>query len=366
MRILEIGENILFQFARPNETDTYFAGYRDDLRAGLPYLGLINLVRIMRRAYRSDYDLIVLHPPLYPGWHPRSFLAALKFSLLRGNPAGVFGAVFSPLWFEFLRLLPNVPIIAVDRSDNPGTPAHHFFLLDKAEIFFKRELPYDHWQLLNGTAHRRLPGRTFRLQEKWRRRMAKVKPIGLGLPHYLYQPADAAFGQPKTSDVFFSATTSGNSTVRSNVGALIDLLSKAGVKVDVAEGRLPQEEFAKRCAQAWLTLSPAGLGWECYRHLEAAVAGSVPLLSAPTIHRYKPLVIGEHCLVYYPDEQRIVEIVEAALSDKMRLADMAIAARQHVLDWHTEQAICRYLIEECRAQISKRSASQPTGRSQSR
>lgn len=102
----------------------------------------------------------------------------------------------------------------------------------------------------------------------------------------------------------------------------------------------------RRCAESWITLSPAGLGWDCYRHMEAALAGSVPLVSTPTIERYRPLVTGEHCLAYHPDEDRIVPIVTEALADKARLQRMAEAARQHVLDHLTETAICRQLLRE--------------------
>jgi glycosyltransferase involved in cell wall biosynthesis len=100
----------------------------------------------------------------------------------------------------------------------------------------------------------------------------------------------------------------------------------------------------KRCAQAWITLSPAGLGWDCYRHMEAALAGSVPLVSAPTIHRYRPLLIGEQCLSYHPDEDRIADIVGTALADKERLQAMAHSAREHVRKHLTECAICLDLL----------------------
>jgi hypothetical protein len=338
-RILEIGETGLFHWAMKERTDALYTSYRADLRRDRAYLGLRSLLKAFRDVRRGRYGLVVLHPPLYPGWHWRSFLAAVKFSVLKGRPRDLYGAVTSPLYFSLLRLLPACRMIAIERSDGFGLPAHSFFLLDRAEAFYKRELPYDHWQVFFGSAHRRLPGRRFRLERRWSKRLAKLRPIGLGLPIYAENHANAAYPAEKTSDLFFAATIAGNSSVRAGVPALLDKLRAAGFAVDAPDRHLPADEFMKRCAQAWITLSPAGLGWDCYRHMEAAVAGSVPLVSAPTIDRYRPLVIGEQCLSYHPDEDRIVAIVGAALADKERLRAMALSARQHVLKHLTVRAI---------------------------
>lgn len=344
-RILEIGETGLFHWSMPDRTDALYASYRSDLRQGRTYLGLRNLMKAIRDIRQGRYSLVAVHPPLYAGWHWRSFLAALKFTIFKGRPLDLYGALTSPVFFALLRFLPACRLIAIDRSDSFGLPRHAFFLLDRAETFYKRELPYDHWQMFLGSGHQRLPGRRFRMQERWKRRIARLRPIGLGLPMHQVPHADAAFPAEKTSDVFFAGTIEGNSSLRTAVPALVRDLRRAGFKVDVPFQTLPPEEFMRRCAQAWITLSPAGLGWDCYRHMEAALAGSVPLVSAPTIHRYKPLIIGEQCLSYHPDEDRVADIVGAALADKERLKGMAKSAREHVRKHLTEKAICLALIE---------------------
>ena len=38
--------------------------------------------------------------------------------------------------------------------------------------------------------------------------------------------------------------------------------------------RQSREEFLRRLARARLAWSPAGLGWHCFRHAEAAAAGA--------------------------------------------------------------------------------------------
>ncbi len=346
VRVLEIGETGLFHWGLPDRTDALYASYRADLRGTRPYLGLRSLLKAFRDIRAGRYGLIVLHPPLYPGWHWRSFLAALKYTIFKGRPLDLYGALASPIYFALLRLLPRCRMIAVDRSDSFGLPRHTFCLLDRVDAFYKRELPYDHWQVFFGSGHRRLPGRTFRLKNRWLRRVSKLRPIGLALPTRQARQAEAAFADEKTSDVFFAGTISGNSSVRAAVPELIDKLKSAGVGVDVPDGPLPIEEFMRRCAGAWITLSPEGLGWDCYRHMEAALAGSVPLVSAPTIDRYRPLIIGEQCLCYFPDEDRIASVVTAALADKGRLRAMALSAREHVRRHHTESAICLDLLTQ--------------------
>lgn len=188
-----------------------------------------------------------------------------------------------------------------------------------------------------GSAHRRLPGRRFRLK-RWSKRLAKLpahrtRPA----PIYAENHANAAYPAEKDERHLFRRDHRGKQFRARGVPALLDKLRAAGFTVDAPDRHhLPADEFMKRCAQAWIA---HGAGWDCYRHMEAAVAGSVPLVSAPTIDRYRPLVIGEQCLSYHPDEDRIVAIVGAALADKERLRAMALSARQHVLKHLTVRAI---------------------------
>lgn len=345
-KVLEIGEHAFFSRAMPDVTEGYFTGYRAPYRGKRPFFGVLAFIRTLLAVRRGDYDLIVVAPPFYPGWSPRSILAAFKFTVVRGRPGELWGALISPLTFALLRFFPGERMIAVDRSDSFGLPRHSFFLLDKARAFFKRELPIDHWQTLYGSGHRRLPGASFRRKRRWVERIGKLRPIGLGLRTELEAAALAAGNAVKRRDVFFAGSISGNSSLRALVPAQLAALRAAGVDVDWPEKPVPRAEFYQRCAEAWLVLSPAGLGWDCYRHVEAALCGSVPLVSAPSIDRYKPYVIDEHCIAYHPDENRLVETVVAALKDKKRLAAMAAAARDHATAHLTEAAMCRALLTE--------------------
>jgi glycosyltransferase involved in cell wall biosynthesis len=206
------------------------------------------------------------------------------------------------------------------------------FLLNKAKYFFKRELPIDRWQVFQHTAHAGMPGPRFRSQARQRKWVEKLRPISLGVRYDEPPSADFTFPE-KTTDVFAAMMLQG--TVRSEGIEQLRALAAQGIVVDIPERRLSQEEFYERMSRAWLTWSPEGLGWECFRHYEAPLMGSVPVINTPTVARYHPLRDGEHALYYFPDEPHSLrDTIVSALADKDRLRRMATEARAQVLQYH--------------------------------
>jgi hypothetical protein len=349
VRVLEIGEFALFKRSLPVECESYYAGYRAYNGEGRRFFGLRDLLHVMARAKdRSAFDLVVLHPPLLPWWSPRSLLYALRYSLTEGRALDIYGAIASPFYFSLLRLVRfAMPVVAIDRGDGFTIPSQHMNLIDRVDAYYKRELPVDRWRTFFGVAGHHLPGENMRKHRRWRDRLAKLRPIGLGLRKTHVEEALALERAPKSRDVFFAGTLHATSFVRERLGDLVAQLRKAGVDVDLPDERLPYREYLSRCSAAWLTLSPEGFGWDCYRHVEAAIVGSVPVLNAPTIERYEPMRAGEHCLVYFPDDvPGAVDMIRSALADKPKLLTMARAAEAHALGHLTEAAICRALIQE--------------------
>jgi len=348
MKVLEIGEHFLFHMADANRSDFFLAtskaNYGADWKPRI--LSLPNLIRIFYRVARNRYDLVVIHPPHYPWWHPRSFFAAFKFTVLKGQPQKFPGILFSTLAQSLLRFLPSCRMVAIDMSDHYGIPRHHFYLLDRARYYFKREFPVDKWLVFYRTGHRSMPTVNFRGKAKWRRRLARIRPIALASPDSVFSSAASHSGAKKKTDIFFAGQTfAANSVREEGIGQLM-ALRRRGVKVDIPDGPLSLDDFHKRCSEAWLTWSPAGFGWECIRHAEAPAAGSVPVINAPTVNRHMPLRHGEHCFFYNPDEGDGLErAVIEALSDKRRLYRMTKAAQAHVMHHHTLNALCNHVID---------------------
>lgn len=349
LRIAEIGEQALFKMAWPDQTDFYLA----TLHAGYgaqwnpKVLGPLALWRLFRDIRAGRYDLVAIHPPLYPFWHPRSFLAVLKFTVLRGHFAVFPRTLFSTMAYSLLRFLPDCRMVGIDMADNFGIPGHHFFLLDRAKRFFKRELPVDRWKVFFRTGHRSLPTRTFRSRKKWQRRLNAISPISLAILPDILDSARRVFGADKKTDLFFAGQVRDSSTVRSDGFATLEILKARGVVVDVPDKQIPFEEFHRRCSEAWLTWSPEGFGWDCVRHAEASLAGSVAVINSPTICRHQPLRNGEHCFFYFPDDSDGLEnTIMDALKDKQQLKKMAMAARQHVNSHHTVEALCSHIADQ--------------------
>src|SRR5262249_35094315 len=147
-------------------------------------------------------------------------------------------------------------------------------------------------------------------------------------------------------DVFFAGQIDPSSTVRGDGLAQLQALAAEGYVIDVVGDRLPFAEFARRMARAWLVWSPEGFGWQCFRHFEAPLAGSVPVIHRPRILRDHALEDGVHALYYEADGDGLRRAVVAALADKERLARIAAAAREHVLAHHTFEALCARVVEQ--------------------
>lgn len=340
LRIVEIGERPLFRTCYPESTFKVSTSARLRLEPGEAGFGPSTWLTLRRLAAEGNIDLVVCHPELYAPWRPRSIFPALGRSLPR-DPGGVLRT----FGHAMVRLLPAVPLAVVDLADSFTISRHNFPLLDRCRFYFKRELPIDHWRVFFKTGHPNLPTRRIRLSPRFQRRIAKLRPISLGVPDSV-----AAAARPtseKTVDVFFAGQANLSSTVRARGLPQIEALRHEGYRVDIPTGALPLEAYLERCSRAWLTWSPEGFGWECYRHYEAPLCGSVPVMSRPTIDRYRPLVEGEHGLYYDVEGDHLVRIMRAALADRSRLTRMATAAREHVLAHHTHARLCDYILESC-------------------
>jgi hypothetical protein len=341
LRILEIGDRGLFAQGLPTQTTLVWTGaegWRE------PSERVVNFgpsrVSWLRRTLRSGgFDLVACHVPVYAPWSiagivrrtfSRKFLAAPS-SLTRS-----FGICALPRTLD-------VPLVILDTEDTPAINRHAFALLDRARLYFKRELPIDHWRVFFKTAHADLPTRRMRLRARELGRVAKLRPLSLGVPAASLAQARFHTGD-KTADVFFAGQLAGSSTVRTAGEGQLAALRREGWRIDIPDRTLPLAEFLARCGQAWLTWSPEGYGWDCFRHYEAPLVGSVPVISRASAYRHAPLRHGEHCFYYDVEEDGLAQTIRSALADKERLRHMARAACDFVLQHHTQQAVCDYVL----------------------
>ncbi|HJS07934.1 MAG TPA: glycosyltransferase [Pirellulales bacterium] len=307
---------------------------------GLFNISLRTLPKLHSALNAPDLSLVICRPLFYPPWHWQ-WIARELFSrrALQGN-----SYIQAALGAQVLRRPIGAPIAVLDTEDYPAIKHDRFFLLSRCQLYFKRELPPDRWRLFMGTAHANVPSPRFRQRSPLRDNIAKFRPLPLGLPSDGHGVLPLA-AREKTTDVFFAGDTQNSSTVRSSGMLELAALRERGLVVDIPQSRLPLPEFYRRAANAWLVWSPEGLGWDCFRHYEALACGSVPIISQPTIERYRPLIDGEHAFYYDSSAGDLSRTILGALADKDRLRTMASAGQAHVMAHHTQDAIARYVVE---------------------
>jgi len=329
-RIIEIGCHAIMKSAFPDHVRLLWT-YRkmsEPLSVYEPF-SLRAALQIWRQMRAGQIDLIVVWVSPYAPWNFRQLKAVI------GRPFQPWKSLIRIFGIQALRFLrTETPILAIDNEDPRTIAAHNLFLLDKAKYFFKRELPIDRWQVFQHTAHAGLPGARFRSNPKNRIRVEKLRPISIGVtPH---EPVPEQMPVPEKSvDVFVAITLEGGTTVRNEGIERIRKLAASGLVLDIVEGRIEHSEYMERMARAWLTWSPEGLGWECFRHYEAPLVYSIPVINSPTIIRYAPLQDGVHAIYYQADEPcSLGDKIISALADKERLRRIAQTARSHVLKFH--------------------------------
>jgi hypothetical protein len=330
LRILEIGAHAEIKRAFPDQTRLFWTYYKSLTPVPSQELFSLELAwRIWRDLRAGKIDLIVAWCSPYSPWNFRELKGVLR------APFRPVTNVVRIIGVQWLRLVPGaIPIVAIDNEDSRVIARHNLFLLDRAKYFFKRELPVDRWQVFQRTGHVGLPGPRFRRKGKNRARIRKLHPISLGVSGTEDSLLISGF-PPKVTDIFVGVSADGLSTVRDQGTAQLRVLAKQGIIVDFAEQRLEYRAYMQRMSHAWLSWSPEGLGWDCFRHYEAPLAWSVPIMNSPTITRYMPLLDGVHGFYYQPDDERsLAQVIKSALADKVRLEAMATEARRHVLAFH--------------------------------
>ena len=297
---------------------------------------------ILAQARKGDYELVVAGKTRAPYCNPRK-------SILRNAYNNAVSLLRHPnLWtgmgFPWAKLGGRLAV--VDYSDSPIVDNSRFTALRHCACYFKRELPQNpSWSFLYTGAKVEDPSNVSR-RPFYSDALRKLRPIPLGID-LSKNPFRWEAAIPKKADVFFAGNVDSYFSRMQGV-KILEQLRKDGYRVDFPQSRLPQDEFMLRCAQAYLVWSPEGSGWDCFRHYEAGFAGSVPLMNAPTIFRYKPLPEGESALYYFIEGDDLGHKIRQALGNRERLVQMGLAARQHILQWHTTDAIGRYVVEETR------------------
>lgn len=349
LKLLEIGQFCLFKRNMPEQTTMIFTGQDRREADGIDcrVFDLTLLPWLRRELARGAWDLVLCHVPPHPAWEPRyGFPAASAMLLRRLRHIRTFGTYA-------LRAPFPIPLVLLDFNDEPAIPAHSFPLLDRAILYFKRELPADLAKAFLGATRELRTHPEVMASVFVQRNLHKLRPISALVAEDTARLA-LETSQTKTTDVFFAGSV--NSTQRAAGLPVLQALAAQGYRIDICEGGLSKSDYLSRCASAWLTWSPEGYGWECLRHYEASLCRSVPVLSPPGIARYFPLREGVHAIYYPLEGDGLREAMIRALADKPALETMAQAARDHALRHHTHARGIEHMLNTALTETRKVSA----------
>lgn len=330
-RVLEIGRACLFKRTWPDHVTWLCPTGRHlnpPLPVKIPAFETGEAVPCLKRELaRGGFDLVVYIVNGVPMARPRR-RNLLHWNIRPARPDDPERAVAA----DMIGAIGNVPLAVLDVHDAPQLDPGDLPLLDRCDAFFKRELPTDAEILF------------FRFVDRKRARAGipeKMHPIPIAL-----SPERIAFapGRPlaKTSDIFFSGNIA-NSEVRRVGIEQLRALRREGIDVDIGE-RMPIEQYMERCAKARLVWSPEGYGKECFRHYEAALCGSVPVINRAPRILHRPLQDSEHCFYYDASEEHgLANAVRRGLAGPERLRAMSMAGQEWVKKYHTMEAVSRYV-----------------------
>lgn len=175
------------------------------------------------------------------------------------------------------------------------------------------------------------------------RKIDKIRAISLGIPDEAAHRIP--FGQPKKWDLFFAGDLHEKGLRGRLVEEVRDWAGRNGRKV-LLRDRLSHPEYVQCLAASRLCLSPPGMGWDCWRHYEAMLAGSVPLMTYPTILQHRPGIEGEHCFYFAAEPGGLARCLEKILAAPESLPAMAAAGRQLVLEHHLFSKLRDYVTRE--------------------
>jgi hypothetical protein len=342
MRILEIGECRYISKYAPAISDFFTMAKTASPRERLTFRQILVLRKRLKAAH---YDLVVYHitAKVLAPWHRdraiwRIIVDVILSSFLRFHKIGWH-------WFHWFLAGGLTPLVVIDTQDVPRMTKSESVWLDRCRFWFMRELPPNHMNLFLNMNSRCGDVTNIQRQKALSRNFAKLEPFSLGFDPARTPAIRKMEPSDKIYDVFYAGANH-TTTVRQRGIEELRSIQASGLRVYIPEDRLSRDDFFKACSLSWLVWSPEGQGWDCYRHYEALLLHSVPLINFPTIERLCPLRHGEHCLYYRPETGGLSDAIESALKDHDRLSKIAEQGCAYVLQYHARSQLARHVLRK--------------------
>lgn len=280
------------------------------------------LPAILARICLGHYDLIVL-PAIDFRW---SYDLAFSKRVLRLICSTALRCKPISLGANSLLSRKSTKVIVLDRYDSHELLLDYVRCLKCVRYYFKTNLQYADQDGL-----------------------ANEPPIDqcrfLFLPYWIaIEKYQVPFQSERDFDVFFAGAV--NSDQRRASLDMVQRLSSEGYRLKIVESHLPFEEYLWLMSRSWLTLSPQGYGYNGFRHYEAMLVGSLPLINRsdpPIVNDFRH---GDNCFLYSMARGDLLDVIRSALTNKGRLLQMAVALRNQVIENHSIRAVGSYLLQQ--------------------
>ncbi|MEK7773280.1 MAG: glycosyltransferase [Deltaproteobacteria bacterium] len=275
---------------------------------------------------KKRYDLIittVCHVDYSGGKHGYLSEAARRFKFsLRSNRHKLGGTLITD-WLRQGMELP--PFIVVDDTDDPFIYPVDLDLLWRCAVYFKRELPFDKFFCF----------RFFESMLNKEQKIAlaqKIQPVWISYDVGSIGPYVKAEEikpyREREVDISFLCNTH-MSYNRLRMLPILEGIGKSRRIVTTKDDKFGKKEYFDILKNTKINISLEGRGWDCPKHYEHMLCGSLLFVARPTIKTAFDLKDGHNCVFVENDLVNIEERLGYYLENTDLSA--AIAARGHEL-----------------------------------
>lgn len=318
------------------------------------------LRRLRRRLRDGEFDLVISGPVQNTRWLPPGRgLATRAAHALRHLTYK--RSMLDTYWTPWLVDRPGggkVPLAVIDFYDTSFVLPQDLPLLQAATLYFKLNLYF--WPRRSIMPLEQLYGR-----KRVTPLVTKLRPFTNGIPRRLV-PATVRPMAERDIDICFTGRTVSNRS-QTDPDTLIEFASnpvrrdvyqrllqlKDRFRVVAVDGFVPAEEYFDLLSRSKLIVCTESFGCETYRHNEVAAFGAVPLVNWPYVTNHLPFEPDVHAIYFSLIGNDFERVVARALADPDRLASIAQAARDWVVNHKQRPTVGEWVIRETLAETAK-------------
>lgn len=297
-------------------------------------------LRLRRELAEGRYDAVVYFAVAEGLWKPGRFWLSNGIKLIK-RFCKSFASLGPNLLLPTIRKH-GIPLVVYDWEDNQAVARKNWPLLEASTAYFKTQCPVNLFKAFLWQDKRNDCIFNISRSKRYQALAQKVRPISYGVTEASYLAE--SISPEKTVDVFFAGGVNYSWVRPDGIRQLRELAAEEGVILDIPDKPIPHREYLQRMSRAWLVFSPEGAEWDCTRHHESLLVGTVPVINQPNTRRYKPYRDGEQALYYNIEENGLKDVIREALADKERLRAIARSGVEHARRYHLHPHLADLLL----------------------